>query len=79
MQIPYFPAIYNRSGYPEFVAAQAARGANYAAAAVAGCSYQLSSRAKVGGGGARWCVHALARGVGWGMEGMGMCFCGVSI
>ncbi|EFN52707.1 hypothetical protein CHLNCDRAFT_36792 [Chlorella variabilis] len=36
--IPYFPEIYHRSGYPEFVSAQAA---------LAGASYQLAPRAQI--------------------------------
>ncbi|KAL4420666.1 hypothetical protein ABPG75_010322 [Micractinium tetrahymenae] len=45
--IPFHPEVYSGSGYPQFVAQQAQRGAAYAAAAVAGASYQMAPRAQI--------------------------------
>ncbi|GAB4819731.1 hypothetical protein N2152v2_006777 [Parachlorella kessleri] len=44
--IPFHPAVYNHSGYPQFIQQQAARGLEYANA-VSGVSYQLAPRAKI--------------------------------
>ncbi|KAL4451415.1 hypothetical protein ABPG77_009487 [Micractinium sp. CCAP 211/92] len=45
--IPFHPEVYSGSGYPQFLAQQAQRGADYAAAAVAGASYQMAPRAQI--------------------------------
>ena len=44
--VPYFPEIYEKSGYPQMIAMQAARSPAHLQA-VAGLSYQLSPRANV--------------------------------
>ncbi|KXZ46084.1 hypothetical protein GPECTOR_47g360 [Gonium pectorale] len=44
--VPYFPDVYEATGYRRHAAAMAARGPDYAAAA-AGLSYQLAPRAKI--------------------------------
>lgn len=45
--VPYFPEVYNKTGYTAFKARAAARGESFKKAALAGVDYQLASRAKI--------------------------------
>lgn len=45
--VPYFPEVYNRTGYTALAAKLARRGGAYESAALAGLSYQLAPRAKI--------------------------------
>lgn len=45
--VPYFTEIYNRSGYPEFIAKYSGTGDDTDPGALAGINYQLAPRAKI--------------------------------
>jgi hypothetical protein len=44
--VPYFEEVYNKSGYPQLIAATAARGPEYGEV-LTGLQYQLAARAKI--------------------------------